>query len=243
MLKINIKIRNFSKYLIVLFLFVAVFNFINSTSVESASIDVAIPPAQGQPVNQILVTRAKTALPWYIIRASGIIAAIFLFLLILSGVGLITGTSFRFLDPLNAWATHKAMGIAFGVSVAIHGLSILLDKYVPFSITQVLIPFSSHYRPIRIFGHNFGSLGVTLGILAFYLLLAIILSSFFLISKKPHTWKAFHILAYLVLVLVFFHALLIGTDLMGGIFRTIWIIVGSLLLLVILYRLTILRKI
>ena len=191
MLKINIKIRNFSKYLIVLFLFVAVFNFINSTSVESASIDVAIPPAQGQPVNQILVTRAKTALPWYIIRASGIIAAIFLFLLILSGVGLITGTSFRFLDPLNAWATHKAMGIAFGVSVAIHGLSILLDKYVPFSITQVLIPFSSHYRPIRIFGHNFGSLGVTLGILAFYLLLAIILSSFFLISKKTSYLESF----------------------------------------------------
>ena len=204
---------------------------------------MTIPPAHGQSINQIIANRAKTALPWYIIRASGIIAAVFLFLLILSGVGLITGYSFKFLDPLNAWATHKAMGIAFAVSVTIHGIAILSDKYVPFSITQVFIPFTSSYRPLKLFGYSFGSLGVVFGILSFYLLLAIILSSFLLISKKPHTWKSFHLLAYLVLVLVFFHALMIGTDLASGIFRVVWIVAGIGLLLAIFYRLTIVKKI
>ncbi len=204
---------------------------------SSDSPDIIVSPVKGPSVGQRLSTRAKQSWPWYITRASGLVAAVVLVVLILSGVGLITGYTFKLLEPLTAWATHRALGILFGVSVLIHGTALLFDKYVPFTIAQVLLPFASNYRPVTIAGHHLGSLYVALGIIAGYLLLAMIISSLLWIDKKPHTWKAFHFLAYLVMIFVFFHALYLGTDLAHGVFRIIWIIFGIVVAIAIIFRL------
>lgn len=209
-------------------------NYISSTS----SPDVIVPAVQGPSIASNLKNRAKTAWPWYITRASGIIAAIILVVLVLSGVGLITGYSFKFLEPLNAWATHRAMGLAFFVAVLVHGFSLLFDSYIRFNLIQVLFPFASHYRETTILHHNVGSLYVALGIIAFYLILAIVLSSLYWIDKKPHKWKSLHFLAYLVMIFVFIHALYIGTDFARGIFRTLWIVFGIIVAISIFYRLS-----
>ena len=78
---------------------------------------------------------------------------------------------------------------------------------------------------------------MALGIFASYALLAMILATWLWIDKKPKNWKALHYLAYLVMVLVFFHALNIGTDLAHGIFRTLWIIMGIIVAIAIAFRL------
>ena len=158
-------------------------------------------------------------------------------------MGLITGYSFKFLEPLNAWATHRALGLTFFVAVLIHGTSLLFDSYVPFNIIQVLVPFISNYRPASILHHNVGSLYVALGVIAFYLILAIVLSSIYWIDKKPHKWKSMHFLAYLVIIFVFIHALYIGTDFAHGIFRTLWIVFGVIVAITIFYRLSRARSI
>lgn len=207
----------------------------NFTATDSPDITVA--PVQGPTVSKQLETRARSSWPWYITRAAGFIAAISLVLLMLSGVGFITGTTFRFLEPLTAWATHKAIAYVFGVSIIVHGVALLFDKYVPFTIAQALVPFLSHYREVTIAGHHLGSLYVALGIIAMYFVLAIILTSIIWIDKKPHTWKLFHFLTYFTMIFVFFHALYIGTDLAHGIFRTLWIILGVIVAFAIIYRL------
>lgn len=188
--------------------------------------DIIVNPVQGPSVSKQLETRAQSSWPWYITRASGFVAAISLVVLMLSGVGFITGRTFRFLEPLTAWATHKAVAYVFGVSVLVHGVALLFDKYVPFTIAQVLVPFLSHYKEVTFMGHNIGSLYVALGVIATYLILAIILTSILWIDKKPHAWKSIHFLAYLTMIFVFFHALYVGTDLMSGVFRILWIILG-----------------
>ena len=205
-------------------------------AVKSPNLDIQVQPIQGPSVNKLLISRTKTSWPWYITRTAGFIAAISLFILIISGVGLISGYTFRFLEPLTAWATHRALGIVFAVSVLIHGVALLFDKYVPFNIAQILFPFLSNYKRVRLFNHNVGSLYVALGILATYALIAMILTTYFWIDKKPHNWKLFHFLAYLVVIFVFFHALYLGTDLMHGVFRTLWIALGIIMALVIIYR-------
>jgi len=198
---------------------------------------VLVDPVQGPSVSRQLTTRAQASWPWYITRAAGFVAAISLTLLMLSGVGFITGLTFKFLEPLTAWATHKAIAYVFGVSVVIHVVALLFDKFVPFTIAQALVPFLSHYKQVSIAGHPLGSLYVALGVLALYFVLAIILSSILWIDKKPHTWKLFHFLAYLTVIFVFFHALYLGTDLASGIFRIIWIIVGVGIAVAIVLRL------
>jgi predicted ferric reductase len=199
--------------------------------------NVLVNPVQGPNVSKQLETRAKSSWPWYITRAAGFVAAISLVLLMLSGIGFITGTTFRFLEPLTAWATHKAIAYTFGISVVVHVVALLFDKYVPFTIAQILIPFLSHYREVTIAGYHVGSLYVALGVFSLYFVLAIILTSILWIDKKPHTWKLFHFLAYLTMIFVFFHALYLGTDLTHGIFRILWIAFGISVAVAIVYRL------
>lgn len=206
------------------------------TTRSGDSVDLLVPPLQGPGVTTRLSTRAKSSWPWYITRASGLVAAVALVVLILSGVGLITGYSFKFLEPLTAWATHKALAMVFAISVLVHGAALLFDRYIPFTIAQVLMPFASHYRNLTISGHHFGSFYTALGIFAAYFILAMIISSLLWIDKKPHTWKALHFLSYLVMIFVFFHALYLGTDLSHGIFRVIWIIFGVAVALAIIHR-------
>ena len=198
--------------------------------------NVLVNPVQGPTVSKQLGTRANASWPWYITRAAGFVAAISLALLILSGTGFITGATFKFLEPLTAWATHKAIAYVFAISAVVHVVALLFDKFVPFTIVQVLVPFLSNYKEVTIAGHHLGSLYVALGVISLYFVLAIMLTSILWIDKKPHTWKAFHFLAYLTIIFVFFHALYLGTDLMHGIFRTLWIIVGIGLAIAIVYR-------
>lgn len=203
----------------------------------SDSPNILVAPVQGPTVTSRLESRAKASWPWYITRAAGMVAAISLVLLMLSGIGFITGATFKFLEPLTAWATHKAIAYVFGVSVVIHVVALLFDKFVPFTIAQALVPFLSKYHPVAIGGHQLGSLYVALGIIALYFVLAIILTSILWIDKKPHTWKIFHFVAYLTMIFVFFHALYLGTDLTHGVFRILWIIFGVGVALAVIFRL------
>jgi len=184
-----------------------------------------------------LAQRWDASWPWYLTRASGIIAAILLFLLIISGVGLITGYTFRYLEPVPAWSAHRAISIAFTVSAAIHVLSLLFDKYVGFSFLQLFIPFLSKYTPATLFGVHMGSLWVAMGIVSIYCIAAIMFTSLFWIDKKPGKWRLTHYLTYGVVALTFFHALGLGTDVKYGLGRKLWIAGGLLILVAIVSRL------
>lgn len=203
----------------------------------SGTPDILVSPLNGPTVAQRLSARTKSSWPWYITRAAGLMGAITLVALMLSGIGLITGYTFKFLEPLTAWATHRALGLLFGISVIIHIVALLFDRYVPFTIAQALLPFASNYRDVTIGKHHLGSLYVALGIFALYGILAVIISSLLWIDKKPYTWKIFHFMTYLIMIFVFFHALYLGTDLAHGVFRVLWIIFGVVVAIAIMYRL------
>lgn len=181
--------------------------------------------------------RAKASWPWYVTRASGLVAAVSLVILMLSGIGQVTGFMFKFLEPLTAWATHRALGIIFGVSVLVHIGVLLFDHFAPFSLFQLLIPWLSDYKPVTLLGFKLGSLWVAFGVFAFYGVIAIVLTSYIWIEKKPTYWKLVHLASYFVLLLVFFHALFLGTDLAHGIFRALWLFAGYALVGLIVHRL------
>jgi DMSO/TMAO reductase YedYZ heme-binding membrane subunit len=166
--------------------------------------------------------RATSSWTWYIVRASGFISLGLLFLSILMGIGFVTGWTYRVFEPVKAWAIHRALGIALIFSVLTHVTFILLDHFVPFTIFQVLVPFTSSYQPLF----------VGFGILAAYCLSLILLTSLTrLIDTKKTLWKWTHYLSYIAIALIFFHALYSGTDFKHGIIHWSWIILGMVLLL------------
>lgn len=180
---------------------------------------------------------AAASWAWYVVRASGIMSVILLVLLMLSGIGLVTGYTYKWYEPIQAWAVHRALGIALAFSVAAHIVFILFDKFVPFTIAQLLVPFLSDYKRLVIGGVHVGSIYVALGVLSFYALVLIIASSLLIMDRAKRTWKWLHHLSYLAVILIFFHALWIGTDFAGGLVRIVWIGLGIVMLAAIGLRL------
>lgn len=193
--------------------------------------------ADSTSVARQVAIKAKASWSWYATRASGLVAAFLLVLLILSGIGQVTGMTYRVVEPLNAWRLHRALGIAFGASVVVHVVVLLFDKFAPFTILQVLLPFTSTYMPVTIGGLHLGSLYVALGVFAMYAAAAVLLSSLFWIDKKPFLWRLMHYLSYLLVILIFFHGLFIGTDTRHGLTRVIWLGFGLVILAGIFSRL------
>lgn len=198
---------------------------------------IVVQTIPGPSIGEKLVTRANSSWAWYVSRGSGLVAALALVLLLISGIGQVTGYTFRLLEPLIAWASHRALGIIFAVASAVHIFSLLFDHFVPFSLPELFVPWLSHYKPVTLFGVQLGSLYVALGVLSLYATVLIIVTSFLWVEKKPILWKFVHLLSYLVMVFVFIHALYLGTDLQGGVLQSIWIGVAALIAFLTIYRL------
>jgi predicted ferric reductase len=165
-------------------------------------------------------------------------AAILVVMLMISGIGQVTGFTYRFIEPIKAWAIHKAMALALVASLIIHVTFVFFDHFVIFSLPQVLVPFMSHYNNgTRLLGLALGSLAISFGIFAAYGILAIVASSLGWIDSKQKAWRWIHYASYPVATLVFLHVLYSGTDVKYGTFRLAWIALGFVVVAGIVSRL------
>ncbi len=210
--------------------------FATQVYAQGGSGDIIVQTIPGPTVASQLTHRTASSWSWYITRASGLVAAVALVILMLSGIGQVTGYTFSFLEPLTAWASHRALGLTFGVAVLVHMFTLLFDHFVPFSLLNILVPWLSDYKPVTIAGIHLGSLFVALGVLSFYASIMVVLSSIFWIDKKPYIWKITHLLSYLIIIAVFIHALYLGTDLLHGWARWLWVASGSAVAAATLHR-------
>lgn len=214
-----------------------IFNPATVAAQANGSGDVVTQTVPDETVADKLVNRAKASWPWYVTRASGMVAAVTLVILLLSGIGQVTGYTFKLLDPLTAWASHRAIAIACGISIFIHIFSLLFDKFVGFNIFHLFVPWLSNYKPAVVFGLHLGSFWVAMGVIAFYLVWLVIVTSLLWVEKKPHIWKLIHLISYLIIAMVFVHALYLGTDLSHGIWRIFWYACGIAIALASIHRL------
>lgn len=168
-------------------------------------------------MNTDILNHLSNSLPWYLVRAFGLISVGLLSLMIISGMGLISGLTFRFWPPIKAWAVHKAIGLSFFFALLGHLLFLLFGKYENYTLFMILIPFT-------------GSIWLSLGVLAFYLILILVITSLTTINSNKKNWKMIHFISYPALIFVFFHALNMGTDLKSGLLRYIWIGFGLVIL-------------
>jgi sulfoxide reductase heme-binding subunit YedZ len=164
-----------------------------------------------QTVPQVTVPVAEQSnnhLFWYISRTSALMAYILLFINICLGIGLKT----KSLDGLmRRWRTfdlHQFTAILGGALILLHVFSLLGDDYFNFTVSQLLVPMSSPYRPFW----------TALGSLALYAGAVIALSSFVrkLIGQK--VWRALHYVSYLLFFVILFHGIMAGTD-----SSTVWV--------------------
>lgn len=209
---------------------------VGAQQVASEDNTVTVETIPGQTLTQIVTERTEQSWPWYVVRASGIVAGVSLVLLLLSGITSVTGHFFRLLDPLTAWASHRALGITFLCSVLIHMFTLLFDNFVPFTLVDLFVPWAASYKPVTLLGMDLGSLYVALGVLAFYGSLIVVVTSLLLVDRKPKLWKLVHYLSYLIIFNVFVHALFLGTDTGNGTGRVLWILGNVAILIAVIVR-------
>jgi sulfoxide reductase heme-binding subunit YedZ len=138
---------------------------------------------------------------WYAARSAGIVAY-----LLLSG-SVVVGVSMSSKRKL-AWPrfaveeVHRFLSMLTGVFIVIHGGSLLLDRVVPISLTQEVVPFTSTYSPLT----------VGLGVATADLLAAIALTNA-LRKRLPYAfWRRVHYATIAVWVGATVHAVFSGTD-------------------------------
>ena len=140
---------------------------------------------------------------WYTTRSAGIIAYILLTLSTLWGLLTSSRVLSRLIKPPVALELHKAFSFAGIGAVAIHGIALLFDRVVTYSIWQISVPFVSSYRPVS----------VAAGVFAGYLIL--MLSVSFYMKKQiggPKIWRTLHYLGFVAFALGSIHGVLSGTD-------------------------------
>jgi hypothetical protein len=86
---------------------------------------------------------------WYFARSAGIVAYLLLSSSALLGVLMAGRTSFAW-PKFAVEQVHRFLAILTGVFIVLHGGSLLLDRVVPISLSQELVPFESPYRPLAV---------------------------------------------------------------------------------------------
>ena len=138
---------------------------------------------------------------WYFARSAGIVAYLLLSSSVLLGVLMAGKTPFAW-PKFAVEEVHRFLAILTGVFIVLHGGSLLLDRVVPISFGQELVPFTSSYRP----------LAVGLGICAMELIAAVGITNA-LRKRLPYTaWRKLHYLTLPAWLLASLHAVLAGTD-------------------------------
>jgi methionine sulfoxide reductase heme-binding subunit len=138
---------------------------------------------------------------WSLIRTSGFLAYFFMTLALVFGLL----TSFSILKKKKAvlLAYHQTSGWFGLLTIVFHMTLIWKDTYVPYSLTELFIPFFAKNAPF------FSALGT----IAFYLFLLVIGTSDFFIKKLGRErWKKIHMAVIPAWVMMVVHGLAIGTD-------------------------------
>jgi predicted ferric reductase len=164
---------------------------------------------------------------WFLSRTSAIVAYILLWFSMVFGL-LITNKLARMWPggPLafNLHQHFSLLGLAFAL---FHGLILMGDRYLQFSLGQVLLPFASmNYRP----------LWVGLGQLTFYLMGIVVLSFYVRRRISPRGWRLIHFLSFIVFAMALLHGIFSGTDAGIGLVKDLYWSSGGLLLFLFNYR-------
>jgi len=139
---------------------------------------------------------------WYLTRAAGFVAYLLLFTSLVFGLLMTSDLTGRWYRRFQAYDVHRFLSILTLGFVVFHVLIVLPDRYIGFSIVELLVPLASPYRP------EF----MALGILALALLLLIIGSFYARRLVGYRTWRMLHYITFALFISAMAHGIGAGTD-------------------------------
>jgi len=139
---------------------------------------------------------------WFATRGAGAVAL--LMFTASTALGLVTVARFqaagwpRFFN----YEMHRRVALLSIVFLAIHIVTAVLDPFTNLGLSAALVPLASTYRPVP----------VAIGVVAFYLFVALIASSLLRQRIGHRTWRAIHWASYAMWPMALLHGITAGTD-------------------------------
>jgi DMSO/TMAO reductase YedYZ heme-binding membrane subunit len=139
---------------------------------------------------------------WHVARASGIVA--WWLLAFAVGWGVLYRSRLLSSRKVPKWllATHRFTGGTAVTFTGIHIAALVADSYVHFGLADLFVPYASEWK----------SGAVAWGVVAFWLLAAVQITSWFMKNLPRRLWLAIHLTSYPLFVSATMHAATAGTD-------------------------------
>jgi predicted ferric reductase len=164
---------------------------------------------------------------WYLARSSAFIAYIMLWASMIFGLIITNRMARVWPGGPTAFDLHQHVSL-LGLAVALfHGLILVGDRYIGYTVAQVLIPFAgADYRPAW----------VGIGQLGFYLLALVSLTFYVRKTIGHQAWRLIHFLSFVVFAMAIVHGVMSGTD--GGAWwaAAVYWVTGATTLFLTIYR-------
>jgi predicted ferric reductase len=163
---------------------------------------------------------------WYLSRGSAFVALSLLWLSMALGL-LITNKMARTWPGVPvSFALHEFISI-LGLGFALfHALILLGDRYIGYTLVQVLVPFSSSYEPFW----------VGIGQVSFYAILIVTLSFYVRTRVGQKTWRSLHYVSFIAYLVALLHGIAAGSDASLPWAQQYYWISGGTLLFLVCYR-------
>lgn len=139
---------------------------------------------------------------WHLSRSSGIVALVLLVLSLVWGVLLATRVLRPHASPAWLLELHKWFSGCAVVMTGLHLFGLAMDGHVDFGPAELFVPGTSTYRPFA----------VAVGIVSFYVMIAIQATSYLRRWLSRRTWRGVHMLSYLLVWGSAVHAGMAGSD-------------------------------
>ena len=158
--------------------------------------------ASAQQTIQSLFAMNSTQIWWYVTRASGLTGYFLLWLSMVWGFAIPTGLIRPLLENVFTYDFHEHLSLLGLGFVLVHVAVLLFDKYLPFSLVQLLIPFTDTYRPFW----------VGLGIVSFYVLLLVTFTFYLRQKIGSRAFRSIHLFSLVSYLGTTLHGFFAGTD-------------------------------
>lgn len=162
---------------------------------------------------------------WYASRSTGLVAWGAAAASVIWGLLLSTRSARGLAKPAWVLDLHRWLAVLTLVATGAHLGSLVADSYVHFGLADLLVPMASGWKPVA----------VAWGIVAFWLLVVVEVSS--LVKPKiPHKlWARLHLLSFVAYVLATLHYLQAGTESSNAaVLLTVEVVTGLVLFLTLL---------
>jgi sulfoxide reductase heme-binding subunit YedZ len=152
-------------------------------------------------LSAVLATSTGPHMFWIASRAAGIAALVLSSLSVCMGL-MMAGNLLVKVRKHDLRISHEALSLATLVALAVHGLTLIGDKYLHPSLADVAVPFLGSYK----------TLWTTTGIVAFWMLAMLGLSYYMRTRIGVQLWRRLHRFTALAWILGIVHSLGEGTD-------------------------------